>query len=53
MVSKRDEFSFRLPQGKEVEVVLVELDDGRIVARTRDEVEQMERDEAQEERGRS
>jgi len=34
---------FRLPDGKEVEVALVRLEDGRIVARTKDELEVLER----------
>ena len=33
---------FRLPEGREVEVVLVKLADGRIVGRTRDELELLE-----------
>lgn len=32
----------RLPDGKEVEVVLVELEDGQLVARTPDELEKLE-----------
>lgn len=31
--------SLRLPAAEEVEVVLVRLDDGRVVARTREELE--------------
>ena len=38
--------SFRLPSGEDVEVVLVRLDDGRIVARTPEELELLERDES-------
>ncbi len=34
--------SFQLPHPKEVEVVLIRLPDGRIVARTAEEVEAME-----------
>lgn len=37
--SKIEESSFQLPDGEEVEVVLVRLDDGRIVARTPNELE--------------
>jgi len=31
--------SFQLPEGKSVEVVMVRLKDGRVVARTREELE--------------
>lgn len=41
--SKLDESSFRLPDGEDVEVVIVRLEDGRIVARTKDELELLER----------
>jgi len=41
--SKLDGLSFRLPDAEEVEVVIVRLDDGRIVARTKDELELLER----------
>lgn len=34
--------SIRLPEAKEEEVVLVRLDDGTVVARTRKEVEAMQ-----------
>ncbi len=35
--------SFRLPEAKEVEVVLIRLPDGTVVARTKAEVEAMEK----------
>ena len=38
--------SFRLPSGEDIEVVFVRLDDGRIVARTPEELELLERDES-------
>jgi len=41
--SRVDTSSFRLPEGREVEVALVRLEDGRIVARTREELEILER----------
>lgn len=41
--SKLEESSFRLPDGKDVEVVIVRLEDGRIIARTKDELELLER----------
>jgi len=31
--------SVRLPEGQEVEVVLIRLPDGRVIARTREEIE--------------
>ncbi len=34
--------SFQLPDGKTAEVVMVRLADGRIVARTREELERLE-----------
>jgi len=37
--------SFRFPEKREVEVVLVELPDKRIVARTREELERVEKKE--------
>lgn len=43
--SKLDGLSFRLPNAEEIEVVLVRLDDGRIVARTKDELELLARTE--------
>lgn len=43
--SRLDTSSFRLPEGKDLEVVLVRLDDGRIVARTADELPEPERKE--------
>ena len=46
--SKLEESSFRLPEGKDVEVVIVRLDDGRIIARTKEELELLERPEATE-----
>lgn len=33
--------SFQLPDGKSVEVVMVKLKDGRMVARTREELEEL------------
>lgn len=47
--SKLDGLSFRLPAAEEVEVVIVRLDDGRIVARTKEELELLERPEPSEE----
>lgn len=44
--SKLEESSFRLPDGKDVEVVIVRLEDGRIIARTKDELELLERSPA-------
>ncbi len=41
--SPLDESSFRLPDGEDVEVVLIRLDDGRIVGRTPDELKLLER----------
>ncbi len=41
--SPLDESSFRLPSGEEVEVAFVRLEDGRIVARTKEELELLER----------
>ncbi len=41
--SPLDESSFRLPSGEDVEVAFVRLEDGRIVARTKDELELLER----------
>ncbi len=35
--------SFRLPEAKEIEVVLIRLPDGTVVARTKDEVAAMEK----------
>lgn len=46
--SKLSESSFRLPEGEDVEVVFLRLDDGRIVARTKDELELLERPPAKE-----
>lgn len=46
--SKLDESSFQLPEGRDVEVVILRLDDGRIVARTKEELELLERPEAPE-----
>ncbi len=43
--SPLDESSFRLPSGEDVEVAFVRLDDGRIVARTKEELELLERQE--------
>lgn len=43
--SKLDGLSFRLPDGEDVEVAIVRLDDGRIVARTKEELELLERPE--------
>ena len=37
--------SFQLPEGKSVEVVMVRLADGRIVARTREELEELPAEE--------
>jgi len=34
---------FRLPDRREIEVVIVETEDGRILARTRDELELIEK----------
>ena len=47
--SKLEESSFRLPDGKDVEVAIVRLEDGRIIARTKEELELLERPEASEE----
>lgn len=44
--SRLDTSLFKLPEGKDVEVVLVRLDDGTIVARTADELPPPERKEA-------
>ena len=33
--------SFQLPEGKSLEVVMVRLSDGRVVARTREELEEL------------
>ena len=33
----------RLPEGREIEIVLVELEDGRMVGRTREEIELQEK----------
>lgn len=35
--------SFRLPDGTDVEVVIVRLEDGRVVARTKDELARTEK----------
>ena len=43
--SPLEKSSFRLPSGEDIEVVLVRLDDGRIVARTPEELELLERDD--------
>lgn len=43
--SPLDTFKFRLPEGKDLEVVLVRLADGRLVARTADELPAPERTE--------
>lgn len=43
--SKLDGSSFQLPEGRDVEVVILRLDDGRIVARTKEELELLERPE--------
>ncbi len=41
--SKLEESSFRLPSGEDVEVVILRGEDGRIIARTKDELELLER----------
>ena len=43
--SPLDESSFRLPSGEEVEISIIRLEDGRIVARTKEELELLERDD--------
>jgi len=43
--SRLDTSLFRLPEGRDLEVVLVRLDDGRIVARTAEELPPPERKE--------
>ena len=37
--------SFQLPEGKSLEVVMVRLPDGRVVARTREELEELPAEE--------
>jgi len=37
--------SFQLPEGKSVEVLMVRLPDGRVVARTREELEELPAEE--------
>ena len=37
--------SFRIPEVKDKEVVLLRLEDGRIVARTREEIEEVKEEE--------
>lgn len=37
------QYFFRLPQKREIEVVFVELDDGRVVPRSREELELLEK----------
>lgn len=41
--SKLDASRFPLPEGRDVEVAIVRLEDGRVVARTPDELELLER----------
>lgn len=43
--SRLDTSLFRLPEGKDLEVVLIRLEDGRIVARTAEELPPPERKE--------
>jgi len=45
--------SFRLPSGETAEVYMVRLADGRVVARTREELEAMTREERAEITGSS
>jgi hypothetical protein len=37
--------SFQLPEGKSLEVVMVRLPDGRVVARTKEELEELPAEE--------
>lgn len=41
MLPENELLKFQVPEVEEVEVVLVRLADGRIVARTREEIEKM------------
>ena len=43
--SPLDESSFRLPSGEEVEIAILRLEDGRIIARRKEELELLEREE--------